>query len=191
MSGANEPMRESGVFNLSSAVTMVVDDSDFAADLTTEALMGFGIKTKYVCNSAADAMDVLKDAQIDLLLVDCEMPGMDGHDFVRWLRNSRLDPNAFVPVIMTAGHVRRSKVSAVRDCGASFLVTKPFSAATLLQRILWVARDTRPFLQAGAYRGPDRRFHERVPRESGERRSDMLAALAARSDPVCVEEPTS
>ena len=191
MSGPSEPLRESGVFNLTGAITMVVDDSDFATDLTTEALLGFGIKTKYTCRSAAHAIDILKDSPIDLLLVDCEMPGMDGHEFVRWLRNSRLDPNAFVPIIMTAGHVRKTKVAAVRDCGANFLVTKPFSAATLLERILWVARDTRPFLEANEYKGPDRRFHARVPRDDNERRADMIdmkARVAAASDTP--QEPT-
>lgn len=176
-----EALRESAVFNLNSAVIMVVDDSAFGLDLTVEALRGFGIQTRYPCHSAQDAIEILKDHPIDLLLVDCEMPGMDGHELVRWIRNSKLDPNAYVPIIMTAGHVRRSKVAAVRDCGANFLVTKPFSAAVLLERVIWVARDTRAFLDAGDYRGPDRRFKPSEPREVDERRDDMirLAALQA------------
>jgi len=177
-SSFNENMRESAVFNLSNAVTMVVDDSAFGLDLTCEALRGFGIQTRYSCYSAADAIDILKDHTIDLLLVDCEMPGMDGHELVKWLRHSQLDPNAYIPVIMTAGHVRKSKVAAVRDCGANYLVTKPFSAASLLERLIWVARDSRPFLEVDDYKGPDRRFKPSTPREKDERRSDMIARIA-------------
>lgn len=191
MSNPGETLRESAVFNLTNAVTMVVDDSSFGLDLTTEALRGFGIQTRYSCCNAGEAMEILKDNTIDLMLVDCEMPGMDGHELVRWLRGSGLDPNAYVPVIMTAGHVRKSKVKAVRDCGANFLVTKPFSAASLLERLVWVARDTRPFLEAGDYKGPDRRLKEAEPRAEDERRADMIARAALEAsqpkpEPVAV-----
>ena len=171
--GIGETLRESAVINLTGAVTMVVDDSPFALDLTTQALLGFGIKTRYACNSGAEAMAILRDHPIDLLIVDCEMPDMDGYALVRWLRRSGLDPNAFAPVIMTAAHVRRSRVSEARDCGASFVVTKPFSASTLLERLVWIARDTRPFLEVGDYFGPDRRFRQGEP-PGEERRSSLI-----------------
>lgn len=176
-----ENLRESAVFNFSDAVTMVVDDSAFSLELTAEALRGFGVQVRYSCASAGEAIEILQETHIDLMFVDTEMPGMDGHELVRWLRNSGLEPNAFVPIIMTAGHVRKSRVGAVRDCGANFLVTKPFSASSLLQRLIWVARDNRPFLQVGDYRGPDRRFTPTEPREHNERRVDMqrLAAFNA------------
>jgi DNA-binding response OmpR family regulator len=107
--------------------------------------------------------------------VDCEMPGMDGHEFVRWVRNSGMEPNAYTPIIMTAAHVRKTKVGDVRDCGANYLVTKPFSATSLLERLIWVARDTRPFLEVGEYKGPDRRIREARPRDRNERRADMVS----------------
>lgn len=173
MSGLGETLRESAVINLAGAVTMVVDDSSFALDLTAQALLGFGIRTRYACRSAAEAIEILRDNPIDLLVVDCEMPGIDGFELIRWLRRSGLEPNAFVPVILTAAHIRRPRVTEARDCGASFIITKPFSAATLLERIVWVARDGRPFLEVGDYFGPDRRFRTTpAPRE--ERRADLI-----------------
>jgi len=172
--GVGEALRESAVINLTGAVTMIVDDSAFGLDITSSALLGFGIKTKFSCHSAVEAMDILKEETVDLLVVDSEMPGMDGYQLVRWLRRSGLDPNAFTPVIMTAGHVRRSRVAEARDCGANFVVTKPFSAASLLERIVWVSRDSRPFLEVGGYFGPDRRFRTAPPPKDGERRADMV-----------------
>jgi CheY-like chemotaxis protein len=171
--GLADALRDSTVINLAGAVTMIVDDSAFSLDITASALMGFGIKTRYACHSAAEAIEILRDQTVDLLVVDSEMPRMDGYGLVRWLRRSGLDPNAFVPVILTAAHVRRSRVTEARDCGANFVITKPFSAASLLERIVWVARDARPFLEVGDYFGPDRRFREGVaPGE--ERRADMI-----------------
>lgn len=173
MNGVGESLRESAVFNFAGAVTMVIDDSPFALELTAQAVLGFGIKVRHACSSAAEAIAVLRDHPVDLILIDCEMPGMSGYEFVRWLRRSGLEPNAFAPVIMTAAHVRRSKVSEARDCGANFLITKPFSASVLLERIVWVARDARPFLEVGDYFGPDRRFHSE-PWEGLERRSEEI-----------------
>jgi CheY-like chemotaxis protein len=173
MNGLGDALRESAVINLSGAVTMVVDDSPFSLDITASALLGFGIKVRYACQSAAEAMEILRDHAVDLLVVDNEMPGMDGYELVRWLRRSGLEPNAFVPVIMTAAHIRRSRVTEARDCGSNFVITKPFSAAGLLERIIWVARDARPFLEVGDYFGPDRRFRD-LPPPGDERREQMI-----------------
>ncbi|HRO33308.1 MAG TPA: response regulator [Brevundimonas sp.] len=169
-----EGLRDSAVVNLGGAVTLVVDDSPFSLELTTQALMGFGMPVRYVCHSAPEAMEILKDHTVDLLFVDVEMPGMDGLELVSWLRRSGLDPNAFAPVIMTGGHVRKDKLNRVRDCGANFLLTKPFSATTLLERIVWTARDTRPFLEVGDYFGPDRRFRSGSGPGGVERRADLI-----------------
>lgn len=177
MSGLGEALRESAVINLASASTMVVDDSPFALELTAQSLMGFGIRTRHACIGAAEAMEILRDQNIDLLVVDCDMPGIDGFELVRWLRRSGLEPNAFVPVIMTAAHIRRSRVAEARDCGANFIITKPFSAATLLERIVWVSRDGRPFLEVGDYFGPDRRFRK-APAPGDERRVDLIRKKA-------------
>jgi CheY-like chemotaxis protein len=180
MSGVGESLRESAVINLTAATTMVVDDSAFGLDLTCQALRGFGIRTSYTCQSAAQAMEILVDQPIDLLVVDCEMPSVDGFELVRWLRRSA-QTNALAPVIMTAAHMRRSKITEARDCGANFVVTKPFSAVTLLERIVWVARDVRPFLEVGDYFGPDRRIRDQGP-PSDERRAAVIRKAAFEAE---------
>lgn len=177
-----EALRDSAIFNLESAVTMVVDDSSFALELTTQALLGFGIKTRYVCHSAAEAMEILKDADVDLLVVDADMPGASGYELVRWLRRANLEPNSFAPVILMAPHVRRKNLDEARDCGANFVVTKPFSATTLLERVIWVAKDQRPFLTVGDYFGPDRRFREGTNRDGEERREDKIKLARLKAE---------
>ncbi|WP_374274811.1 response regulator [Brevundimonas sp.] len=179
MSGVGEALRSSAVVNLSKAVVMVVDDEPFSLALTVQSLSGFGAQTKFACANAAEALNILKDEIVDLMVIDCEMPEVDGYDLVKQLRSAKNEPNSYVPVIMTAGHVKKSKVHKARDCGANFLVTKPFSPATLLERIVWAARDSRPFLQAGDYFGPDRRFRDDGPPSSGERRWNGSSATTS------------
>ncbi|WEK39037.1 MAG: response regulator [Candidatus Brevundimonas colombiensis] len=177
MSGG-EALRDSAVFNLAGAVTMVVDDSPFSLTLTANALAGFGIRPSFAIGSGAEAKRLLAEKSVDLLVLDTDMPDIDGFELIRWLRRSGPNPNAFIPVIMTASHIRRGRVAEARDCGANFVVTKPFSPALLLERILWVARDTRPFLEVGDYLGPDRRFRH-VDYDGVERRADMLRRKTA------------
>lgn len=188
MTGVGESLRESAVFNFAGAMTMAIEDSPFAMELTAQALLGFGIKLRHACSNAADAIKILQNHPVDLILVDCEMPGMSGYEFVRWLRRSGLDPNAYAPVIMTAAHVRRSKVTEARDCGANFLITKPFSAGVLLERIVWVARDSRPFLEVGDYFGPDRRF-KTDPWSGPERRAEEIRKAEFENQRRALIEP--
>jgi CheY-like chemotaxis protein len=170
---AGDSLRDSAVFNLSGAITMVVDDSPFSLTLTTGVLAGFGVRPAFTIGRSVEARRVLQEKPVDLLLVDTDMPEIDGFELVRWLRRSGPNPNAFTPVIMTASHIRRGRVAEARDCGANFVVTKPFSAAMLLERILWVARDDRPFLEVGDYLGPDRRFRNEGY-EGEERRGRLI-----------------
>ena len=171
------------IFNLSRAVVMVVDDNSFSLRLTTQTLLGFGIKTRFLCTEAQVAVDILKTHSVDLMIVDCDMPAPDGYDLVSWLRRSNLEPNAFTPALMISGHTRASQVAKARDCGANFIITRPITPAILLERILWMARDPRPFVQAGDYVGPDRRFKEpTTPPGQVERRSDRLRGPATYSD---------
>ncbi len=184
VSGIGETLRASAVINLSKAVVMVVDDEPFSLALTVQSLSGFGAQVRFACATAAEALSILEEEVVDLIVADCEMPGMDGYDMVKTLRSAKREPNSYTPVIMTAGHVKKSKVIKARDCGANFLVTKPFSPATLLERIVWAARDSRPFLQAGDYFGPDRRFKDEGPPSSGERRwNGSAAAPSAETSP--------
>ena len=155
---------------------------------TTQLAEQLGTDPQTAEQSAAEAIRILNERTVDLLFVDCEMPDMDGYQFVRWLRRSGLEPNAYIPVVMTAGHVRRSRVAEARDCGANFLVTKPFSAAMLLERVLWVARDTRPFLQVGDYLGPDRRFKTDLY-DGEERRADMIRKARFKAEQNQVDQP--
>lgn len=162
-------LRENTTINLTDAVTMIVEESPFALELTSSVLAGLGIRSRCICQTPDEAKSILAERVVDLVLVNCELPGIGGYGLVKWLRRSAVEVNAFVPVIMTATHMRPSSLTLVRDCGASLVLIKPFSPRTLLSRILWAARDLRPFIELTDYFGPDRRVRD-VPFLGGDRR---------------------
>ncbi len=181
------------IINLSKANVLLIDDSPFGLRLLDQMMKGFGVRVSYACSSSLYAQDVIRRESVDLIVIDCDMPEFDGYDLIRWMRNSGLE-NAYTPVIMVAGHTKASKVKKARDCGANFIIARPFSPAVLLERIVWVARDPRPFLESDDYTGPDRRFHEEgPPRGSEERRADRIreaASRAASANEAAVNEAT-
>lgn len=159
---ARAPSRSSKV-NLEQASVLLVDDNPQALDILASIIQGFGVREQIRCASALDATEILKRRMVDLILVDCAMPEMDGYDFVKWLRRETPAPTCMTPVIMLTGHAAPSKVHKSRDCGASFVVTKPLTPGVLLQRILWLANDEREFVKAPNYVGPDRRVRNFGP----------------------------
>jgi hypothetical protein len=81
--------------------------------------------------------------------------------------------------MMIQGHTPVDLIQKARDCGANFVVAKPITPRLLLERILWVAQEARPYIELDGYVGPDRRFHNLGPPGgpgTGRRRSDKLEA---------------
>ncbi|MBA4805699.1 MAG: response regulator [Brevundimonas sp.] len=171
--------------NLQHSSVLLVDDNPRSLDLLSSIFHGFGIKEQIKCESAVAAVELLRRRMVDLILVDCSMPEMDGYDLTRWLRREAPPPLRYTPVIMLTGHAARSSVHKSRDCGASFVVAKPLTPAVLLKRILWLGGDERPFVESADYVGPDRRVRNYgpPPGQPGRREGDLSAHVGAASEP--------
>jgi CheY-like chemotaxis protein len=161
--------------NLEKASVLLVDENASGLDLLSTIVSGFGFGERLRASSAQEAIDIVKARPVDLILIEAQLSHMDGYDFTHWLRRSGLKPNAFAPTILVAGHTPRDKVEKARDCGANYIVAKPLTPLVLLERIVFVSRDPRPFVECASYVGPDRRFKDMGPPPGavGRRRTDL------------------
>lgn len=190
MNGA--PSRDDRV-NLERSTLLLVDDNPQALDILGSIVHGLGVREQIKCATALDAVDVVKRRSVDLILIDCAMPEMDGYDFVRWLRRDGPEQVNYTPVIMLVGHAARSSVQKSRDCGASFVIAKPLTPMVLLQRIVWLSRDQREFVQSEAYTGPDRRVRNLGPpmgavgRRAGDLSTHVGIALQDNMDQSAID----
>jgi DNA-binding response OmpR family regulator len=144
--------------NLESAAVLVLERSKTGMDIIVQMLAGFGVRTVYKCLTRDEAETTVRMHAIDLLIVDPTIEKDAGYDFVSALRRMKQQPNRYAPIILVTGHTQATNVKRGLDAGASYLVVKPLTPAVLLDRILWIARENRPFVELEDYVGPERRF---------------------------------
>lgn len=172
-------LKSPGRLDFHKSDVLIVDDNQHSLDLLSQVLVGFRFRKIQAVRSAAEARQMLAAQQFDLIIVDAEMPEEDGFEFAAGIRAQAENPNFTVPIIVVSSHTPHLKVLRARDAGANMVIRKPISPATLAQRIEWIARSARPFVQADSYCGPERRFR-RGPLPVGleERRADGIAMAA-------------
>jgi chemosensory pili system protein ChpA (sensor histidine kinase/response regulator) len=80
-----------------------------------------------------DAIGVIADHHPDIILLDIEMPRMDGYEFASHVRND--DRVADVPIIMVTSRVGDKHRARAIELGVNDYIGKPFEDAALLEAI--------------------------------------------------------
>ena len=118
-----------------SQLIMIIDDEVGVRDLLGDALKLAGFATI----TAADAMiaqTLLRNTKPDLLIVDINMPMMDGFEFIERIRGAGDN----TPALMLSARADRADVTRGLTLGADDYVTKPFGLEELVLRIKAILR---------------------------------------------------
>lgn len=110
---------------------LVVEDNQDHRDLVKLCLEGAGYENVYLAEDALFAMDIIRQAPPDLMIVDINMPHESGLSFINSLRASRILP--YVPVIFLTG--RADCVEQAAKLGAVGYLKKPLDAQALLNLV--------------------------------------------------------
>jgi len=109
----------------------LVDDDMTNLTIGKRALSG--VYNVFTLNSGADMLEMLGNLQPDLILLDVNMPEMDGHEAIKLLKAD--GKTAHIPVIfLTALNDEATEVEGL-SLGAIDYITKPFSTPRLLKRL--------------------------------------------------------
>ena len=120
--------------NTESELILVADDDAMSRRLLTRTLTAAG----FDCHEAADGIEALKSVRSHLptlLLLDYDMPGINGAEVLRQLRADDDPAIAQLPAIMLTGHGGEESEVRCLEAGANDFVTKPINQAVLRARI--------------------------------------------------------
>jgi len=133
---------------------LIVDDEPNMRKVVRTMLLAMGIKTVYEAADGMAGLDAIRKHMPHIVIVDWEMPLIDGAQFVRMVRSPMEFPAPDIPIIMLSGHGDRWRVVEAARLGAHEYLLKPVSTSALLERIVTILTIPRPFMSLDGYYGP-------------------------------------
>ncbi len=149
-------------------VVLVADSNAYTRRLTRTMLVNLGCKSIYEVSDGVAAIEAIRNVNPDVMILDWEMPVLDGREVMRIVRSPGVFPKPNLPIIMLTDVGKRSRVHQAMRLGVHELLVKPISPKTLQQRLIGIMLNPRPMVRAGKYYIP-------LPR----RRADMSDIIHA------------
>ena len=115
-----------------------VDDQQDTRELITLALTRYGAEVK-ASDSASSALQLIKDWKPHVVVSDIGLPGMDGYDFMRQLRELETDGER-IPAIAVTGYAGAIDESKALDAGYEVHLSKPIELSKLVSVIAKISR---------------------------------------------------
>lgn len=115
---------------------LIVDDNNLVRKLVSAMVVESG-HTPIVASGHIDALESLKEQKIDLILMDIEMPEVDGFELTKIIRKTYSD---WIPIIFLSGNDSDNYLSKGIDAGGDDYLTKPVKEVILGAKIKAMAR---------------------------------------------------
>jgi two-component system chemotaxis response regulator CheY len=136
---------------------LVVDENQYLRKLTRMMLMNIGAKSIYEAADGLAALDIIRAANPDILLLDWDLPILSGPQIMRIVRSPGVFEKPNIPAIMLSGCVDRAHVQEAMRLGVNEFLLKPTSPKALRDRLLSILIKPRAMMQIGDYYVPQPR----------------------------------
>jgi two-component system, chemotaxis family, chemotaxis protein CheY len=133
---------------------LVVDPNAYMRKLTRSMLMTIGAKAVYEAGDGLAALDVIRAANPDVLLLDWDLPALSGPQVMRIIRAPAVFPKPNLPIIMLTSCANRAQVHEAMLLGVHEFLLKPTSPQALRDRLTSILVKPRAMLQIGKYYVP-------------------------------------
>jgi two-component system chemotaxis response regulator CheY len=147
--------------NRANVKILLADNDSVMRQGLRNAFANEGYKDVRAVGRLSVVREILAGALVDLLILDVETPDGDAIELVSDIRNSRLGPNPFLPIIFVTWDTDPSTINRAANSGVDFILMKPLSPTQLFTRIKSLVSDRKPFVATPGYIGPERREKER------------------------------
>lgn len=134
--GENNPAVSAKTHSWHNKEIMLVEDIEINQEIATSLLEDTGVSLVYA-NNGVEAVDLFKrlGAELDLVLMDVQMPIMDGLDATRKIRALDMPEARTVPIIAMTAHAFDEDVKRGKDAGMNGHIAKPIEMDVLLQTL--------------------------------------------------------
>ncbi len=136
---------------------LVVDDSAFMRSIVRGLLTTIGVREIFEAGDGIGALEKIRESSPDVLIVDWEMPLLNGPELVRIVRSPGVFPTPDIPIIVLSAHGERKKVLEAMEIGVNEFLCKPVSAKALRDRMISIFIRPRPNVWRGEHYGPEPR----------------------------------
>jgi two-component system chemotaxis response regulator CheY len=113
---------------------MVIDDSRIMRNIVKNIFTSLNIPCRYLeAGDGIQALNLLDAEKVDLILLDWNMPGLTGLDFLKKVR--AMDQYKNIPIIMVTSEAARLNVVEAIKAGATAYITKPIKEKIFMEKI--------------------------------------------------------
>lgn len=121
---------------------LVVEDNSINQQVAREILEGFGLKVD-IANNGFQAIDLIRASEYDLVLMDIEMPDMDGYEITRQIKSDEKLAN--LPVVAMTAHAMSGERERCLQAGMNGHIPKPVDPAQLFKTLTnWLQPSRQP-----------------------------------------------
>jgi two-component system chemotaxis response regulator CheY len=136
---------------------LIVDDNAFMRRLTRTMLTNLGAKSVLEATDGLAALEAIRTCDPDVMLLDWDMPVLNGIEVLRIVRSPGVFPRPNLPVIMLTTRAQRAQVNEALRAGANEFLLKPTSPKALCDRLMSIVCKPRPMVKLGTYYVPQPR----------------------------------
>ncbi len=164
---------------------LVVDDNQFMRKLVRGLLLNIGVNSVLEAGDGLEALEEIRNSRPDMVILDWEMPLLNGPEMARIVRSPGAFPTPDLPIIMLTAYGERRRILEAAQVGINEFLCKPVSAKALYDRIVSILVKPRAMVQIGDYYGPEPR--RPLSEMEAVARLDSGTALGPETSPPAVE----
>jgi len=126
---------------------LLADDNEYNRIVTSDTLRSRSKVEITEATNGREAVDLLSQQDFDLVLMDVQMPIMDGYEATRYIRENFSSPKNDLPIIALTASVIRSDLDKCRAAGMNDYIPKPFKTSQLISVIAKAASREVKFIE--------------------------------------------
>lgn len=121
--------------NWDAITCLVVDDDKFSRTFVKTALYQIGVKNTKEASNMAEAIEVLRNYKVNVVLMDQQLPEQSGLELARQIKEGTIGDNKDLPVIMVTIDTKENTVLEAKNIGIHEYLVKPISPLALKKRL--------------------------------------------------------